>query len=80
MLLRHAPRVALAGLLALLLGTALVAGVKLGALPPGEHLRLVRLGVALFMGGQGVLVVGVIGAVAGWWFGWGKKQGRVWLR
>ena len=76
-MLRHAPKAALAGLLALLLGAALVAGVKLGALPPGEHLRLVRRGVALFVGGQGALAAGAIGAVAGWWSGWGKKEGRV---
>lgn len=70
-------RTALAGLLLALLGAALVAGVKLGALPPGEHLRLVRLGVALFVGGQGVLAVGAVGWAAGWLWGWGKRQGRV---
>lgn len=64
-MLRHAPKAALAGLLALLLGAALVALVKLGVLPPGEHLRLVRLGVALFVGGQGVLAVGAVAWLAG---------------
>lgn len=63
MFLRHAPKVALAGLLALLLGAALVAGVK-AAFPPGEGLPAVRLGVALFVGGQGVLALGVLGWLA----------------
>ncbi|MEK6710353.1 MAG: hypothetical protein AABZ64_07225 [Nitrospinota bacterium] len=73
MLLRRAPKIALAGLLFALLGAALVAGVKLGVLPPGEHLRVVRLGVALFVGGMGIFAVGAIGAAAGWMLG-GKKK------
>ncbi|MBI1724196.1 MAG: hypothetical protein HYT99_06630 [Candidatus Tectomicrobia bacterium] len=76
-MLRHAPKAALAGLLALLLGAALVAGVKTGVLPPGEHLLLVRLGVALFVGGQGVLAAGAVAWAAGWLWGWEKRQGRV---
>ncbi len=59
-------RAALAGLLLALLGAALVALVKLGALPPGEHLRTVRLGVALFVAGLGALGVGVVGVVVKW--------------
>ena len=59
MLLRHAPKIVLAGLLVLLLGPVLIAGVKQGVLPAGEHLRLVRLGVALFLAGQGILVAGL---------------------
>lgn len=58
-MLRHAPKVALAGLLALVLGAGLVLAIMAGLLPPGEHHRLVRLGVVLFLGGQGLLVAGL---------------------
>ncbi|MBI3126268.1 MAG: hypothetical protein HYZ11_01515 [Candidatus Tectomicrobia bacterium] len=58
-MLRHAPKIALGGLLALLLGAGLILAIMGGLLPSGEHHRLVRLGVVLFLGGQGLLVAGL---------------------